>query len=324
MLSVLVPTRNRSLFLDKCLDSLVSQSTQPDEVVVVDNSSTDLTKKVVNCYKNLLPIRYVLEKRVGIPYARNSAVQKASGDILAFIDDDCVADRHWVRNIKRQKLINEYVIQGKTLNANPESLVASLVHYCSEAGIRGAQSKAVLAHNYAGGYPVLTDYADTKNLIIKKSFLNSFKIPFDPQFAQYNVGEDVDLAIKFTSNKIYTIYVPNIKVKHHYKDTLLAFIKRAILVGRCDYAVIKMIKEKHRTRYEASKKVKEIFGLDTFKKMERKRKILFEHQNRKAFHRLGEKRSIIYKFLAYLLFYIHLLFKRAGYIFEWSLKHKNS
>lgn len=98
--SVVIATRNRADWLRDTLESVAKQSRAPDEVVVVDNASTDHTKDVVLSFADRLNVRYVHEPRRGIPYARNAAVRSATGDIVAFIDDDCVANEDWLRYIE--------------------------------------------------------------------------------------------------------------------------------------------------------------------------------------------------------------------------------
>jgi len=99
-ISVIVITFNRAKSLQKALISLARQERQPDEVIVVDNTSTDNTKEIVLSFRNKLNIKYIYEKRRGIPYARNTGVKNATKDIIAFTDDDCVADRNWLKYLE--------------------------------------------------------------------------------------------------------------------------------------------------------------------------------------------------------------------------------
>ena len=99
-ISVVVITLNRAEWLKDTLDSLVRQTRQPDEVIVVDNGSQDNTEGVVSSFANKLNVKYVSEKTRGIPYARNTGVRNATGDIVAFIDDDCIADENWLKYIQ--------------------------------------------------------------------------------------------------------------------------------------------------------------------------------------------------------------------------------
>ena len=100
MVSVVIATRNRAESLRDTLDSLTRQSRKPDEVVVVDNASSDHTKDIALKFVDSLNLKYVYEAKRGIPYARNAGIQNAGGDIIAFIDDDCIADENWLKNLE--------------------------------------------------------------------------------------------------------------------------------------------------------------------------------------------------------------------------------
>jgi glycosyltransferase involved in cell wall biosynthesis len=99
-ISVVIITLNRAEWLKDALTSLTRQSRQPDEVVVVDNGSKDHTREVVLGFSDRLNIKYVYEAVRGIPHARNAGIRNATGDIIASIDDDCVADDDWLKNVE--------------------------------------------------------------------------------------------------------------------------------------------------------------------------------------------------------------------------------
>ncbi len=100
IVSVVIATRNRAESLRDTLDSLTRQSRKPDEVVVVDNASSDHTRDIALNFVDSLNLKYVYEAKRGIPHARNAGIQNAGGDIIAFIDDDCVADENWLRQLE--------------------------------------------------------------------------------------------------------------------------------------------------------------------------------------------------------------------------------
>lgn len=96
--SILVCTRNRSELLRDCLETvLADRSAVSRELVVVDNGPSDDTEAVVRdlASRSPLPLRYVVEPRVGIAHARNAAVRAARGELLLFADDDVLACNGW-------------------------------------------------------------------------------------------------------------------------------------------------------------------------------------------------------------------------------------
>lgn len=125
-ISVLITTRNRAEILKECLKSLEEQSRSPNEVIVVDNNSSDHTKTVVNNFKSL-KTKYLFEKKIGISYGRNRGLKAAKGDIFAFIDDDCMAEKNWIKEIEDAFNKNDYVVGvvGRNNNMFPKNPYAT-------------------------------------------------------------------------------------------------------------------------------------------------------------------------------------------------------
>ena len=101
MISVIICTYNRSSSLRVTLASLAHMTLPVDfrwELIVVDNNSKDDTAAVVEEFSitSGLHVRYAFESRQGLSYARNTGVQEASGEIIAFTDDDVEVDKLWI------------------------------------------------------------------------------------------------------------------------------------------------------------------------------------------------------------------------------------
>jgi glycosyltransferase involved in cell wall biosynthesis len=102
--SVVVPTYNRRELLKRTLDTLLSQHAPGVryEVLVVDNNSNDDTRPMVDSLaRQDHRVKYHLEPRQGVSYARNTGITAARAPILAFIDDDVEATPTWVAAIKQ-------------------------------------------------------------------------------------------------------------------------------------------------------------------------------------------------------------------------------
>ena len=99
-ISVMIVTRNRESLLGLALKSLVNQERPPDQVVVVDNASSDGTFQLARSFARQLPLTLVREETVGIPYARNTGLKHCTGDVVAVMDDDCVAGERWLKELE--------------------------------------------------------------------------------------------------------------------------------------------------------------------------------------------------------------------------------
>ena len=117
--SVIIITLNRPDYVYRCLECLFAQEHKPDQIIVVDSSEDDRTRKVVAKYPNVLYLRN--EKGYGhMTHSRNIGLQHAIGDIIAFLDDDAYAHPEWLTN-----LLATYTdpsiggVGGRTLNNQP-------------------------------------------------------------------------------------------------------------------------------------------------------------------------------------------------------------
>lgn len=84
--SVILPTYNRQVWVCNAIDSVLAQRRQPDEIVVIDDGSTDNTAEVLKSYGSA--IRVISQPNRGVAAARNAGLLKAHGEWLAFIDSD--------------------------------------------------------------------------------------------------------------------------------------------------------------------------------------------------------------------------------------------
>ena len=86
-ISVIVPTYNSARFLGEALDSILAQRLQPEQIVVVDDGSTDDTAEVVGRYRDRR-IQYIRQPHAGMASARNAGLDAARGEYIAFLDAD--------------------------------------------------------------------------------------------------------------------------------------------------------------------------------------------------------------------------------------------
>lgn len=95
--SVVIPVYNEEKYIKNCLNSLVKQVEKPDEIIVVDNNSTDKTIEIAKKYKNIKIIKETIQ---GMTPARNSGFNQAKYEIIIKCDADSVLPVDWIKNIK--------------------------------------------------------------------------------------------------------------------------------------------------------------------------------------------------------------------------------
>jgi glycosyltransferase involved in cell wall biosynthesis len=97
-LSVVIPARNEASILGACLAALSGQSDPVDEIIVVDNDSSDSTAAIARSHPGVIVVR---EPRQGVTYARNTGFDAATSDVIARIDADTLVTADWARSIRR-------------------------------------------------------------------------------------------------------------------------------------------------------------------------------------------------------------------------------
>lgn len=95
-LSIIIPVFNEQNYLADCLDAIASQSVKPDEVIVVDNNSSDDSLQIARSYPF---VKLVSERRQGIVYARNRGFAAARSDLICRIDADSLLPKNWVESV---------------------------------------------------------------------------------------------------------------------------------------------------------------------------------------------------------------------------------
>ena len=86
LIGVVIPTYNREKTIGRAIESVLSQTHLPDEIIVIDDGSEDNTRKVVESYGKM--VRYVFQANKGVSAARNRGVSEANTKWIAFLDSD--------------------------------------------------------------------------------------------------------------------------------------------------------------------------------------------------------------------------------------------
>jgi len=104
-LTIVIPVFNEQNHLKACLEAIAAQTVIPDEVIVVDNNSTDDSRRVA---KQFSFVRLISEKKQGVLFAKNKGFSAARGDIIGRIDADSILPPRWVETVKLSLADNSY------------------------------------------------------------------------------------------------------------------------------------------------------------------------------------------------------------------------
>lgn len=229
--SIIIPVRNRPADIEACLQSL-SRLDYPDEkkeVIVIDDASDDHTPHIVSKYPvHLIPLK---EHRQA-SFCRNLAAQEAKGEILAFLDSDCLADALWLK-----ELIPAF--------CDPSTgAVGGLVDsYFDQKGLD--RYEKVKSSLNLGTYPRSSRegdrffYVPSCNLLVRRSlFLKSGGFRED-----MIVGEDVDLCWRLQDQGFHVEYRPMGRVFHKHRNKIRHFFAR-----RFDYGTSEPLLQRYHSK----------------------------------------------------------------------------
>ena len=223
--TVAVCTRDRTEDLARCLDSLARLEHPAHEVLVVDNApATDDTRMLVE--RRGGAVRYVREPRPGLDWARNRAIAEATGEVLAFTDDDALVDPCWVRALAGAFAGDPSVavVTGLVLPAELDTEAQVLFERYRSFG-RGFQRRRVSATDRIGPvaarYGLAGDYGTGANMAFRRELFDRIG-PFDPALdvgTPARGGGDLEMFFRLLKEGHALVYEPSAIVRHRHRRT---------------------------------------------------------------------------------------------------------
>ncbi|MFX0134838.1 MAG: glycosyltransferase [Candidatus Hodarchaeota archaeon] len=225
-ISVVIPVYNREKILRQCLNSVLNQTYNNYEVIVVDNNSTDNTKKIIKKFqKKNKKIKYLFESKRGTAAARYKGEINSRGDIILMTDSDCIVPKNWIEEMIEPIVKNRAIaVQGLKK--------AIFLNYWTR-NIEKEERRLVTERLKDKKVGLL----DTANFAIKKSVLKKAGYT-NPDVCSVNDTE-LDTRLKI---KGYEIYFKEVKVLHHHPDTALSVFKKQFKRGELNARLRKTYK----------------------------------------------------------------------------------
>jgi succinoglycan biosynthesis protein ExoM len=190
-ISVCIPTHRREEQLRALLKDLAEQELLPSEVVVVDNNAAGSARSVVDAFRSSgcpFELVYAVQPERSIPLTRNMTVNLASGEWLAFVDDDERAPREWLRRLLDCALA--HAADGVLAPVEPR------VPDSAPAWIR--RGNFYDWPRIPSGTIVPRPNLRFGNLMLRGGTVRNLPGPFDPSFA-LSAGEDVDMLVRLVN-----------------------------------------------------------------------------------------------------------------------------
>lgn len=221
-ISVIVCTFNGTATLRACLQSLQTLNYPDYEVLLVDDGST---LDIGGIAQGFPAVRYIRQEHAGLSVARNLGAEKATGDILAYTDDDCIADADWLACLATGFDEPQWVAAGgPNIPPKPRNRTEAVV-----AAAPGAPAHVLLSDIEAEHLPGC-------NLAIRKAALQAiggFR-------AQYRAaGDDVDVCWRLREAGGRLRFVAGAMVWHHRRYNVSAYFRQQAGYGRAEALLMK-------------------------------------------------------------------------------------
>lgn len=220
--SIIIPVYNRPQEVDELLLSLTKQIFKhPFEVIVVEDGSTQTSKKIIEKYQHQLNLTYYYKENTGAGLSRNFGMQKATGNYFIIFDSDCIIPSVYLEEVFKQLTQNYTDAYGGADAAHSsftnlqKAINYSMTSFFTTGGIRGSK-KAI-------------------NKFQPRSFnLGLSKKAFEKTqgFGAMKIGEDIDLTFRLWQNDFKTQFIPKAFVYHKRRSTLKQFYKQTFNFGK--------------------------------------------------------------------------------------------
>lgn len=210
-ISVVIPTYNRPLDIRRCLDSLAHVRHPHWDVMVVDQSDDNQTQTIVESVREAVP--HLIYRRLsdkGAARARNYGLQAASGDIIAFLDDDCTVAADWLPRIAAvfRRYPQAALVFG-ALDAAPHNRQDYYIPAYRTRRERIARGLRGFMHTEGVGASMYVRR-------VAVSSVGLFDVCLGPGSSLFVYGgEEVDYLYRCFLHGLTAVYTPHIAVKHH-------------------------------------------------------------------------------------------------------------
>ncbi len=226
-ISVVVCSYNGARTIRDCLEGLARLAYPDYEVIVVDDGSTDATATIAREYN----CRLIRTPNRGLANARNTGLEAATGDIVAYLDDDAYPDPHWLTYLAATFLSMPHAgVGGPNIAPPGDGPIAECV-----ARAPGGPVHVLVSDREAEHIPGC-------NMAFRKACLTAIG-GFDPQFR--TAGDDVDVCWRLRESGWTLGFHPAAMVWHHRRNSVRMYWKQQIGYGRAEAMLERKWPEKY-------------------------------------------------------------------------------
>jgi glycosyltransferase involved in cell wall biosynthesis len=235
VLTVLMATRNRSQILRQVLEAYchVQQPSSDWKLIVIDNGSTDETPQVAASFANRLPLKWVMEPRVGKNFALNAGVELAEGDLTVFTDDDAFPHADWLVQLRKAADAQPaYTMFGGAIRPHWEVPAPRWLQWLEQNVVYGVTIPTL------NDGPIPPHLIVGPNMMIRSSVFQSgarFDTSIGPRGLDYAMGSETELLERLSRQGHKAWHVGAAVVEHLIQESQMDqrwVLSRAIRFGR--------------------------------------------------------------------------------------------
>jgi cellulose synthase/poly-beta-1,6-N-acetylglucosamine synthase-like glycosyltransferase len=230
-ISVVVCTYNGHNSIGECLEGLSGLEYPEYEVIIVNDGSTQETADVINYFSRKYGFKAITTDNRGLSSARNTGLEAASGEIVAYIDDDAFPDPDWLNYIALSFTSTTHVgIGGPNIAPGDDGLKPACIDH-----VPGNPSHVLISDEEAEHIPGC-NMAFRRHALLEAG-------GFDPHFRI--AGDDVDICWRLRKKGWTLGFSPSAVVWHHRRSSLLSYWKQQVNYGRAEALLEKKWPEKY-------------------------------------------------------------------------------
>ena len=256
LISLIIPCYNAESTISKCLQSVITQSYENLQIIVIDDGSTDKSSEIIAQYQ-LKDDRIILHQQInsGVSKARNKGIELSTGDYICFVDSDDWVEKDYCSVLYKSIVENnadisiaEAIIEDKNNKQSTikKTTAASLIVYDKLTALKLLlEDKVIQSHPWAKLY---------KSTLLKDIFFPENLEAFEDYFIMFHVFNSAEKVVKIDSQVYHYIQLPtslshNLTPKRAYHFFLAlmevsAFLEKLNIDSQSRYSIVKNLLKK--------------------------------------------------------------------------------
>lgn len=226
--SIIIPLYNRPQEIDELLATLCLQTYKQFEVLIIEDGSVNDAKSIVEGYADRLDIHYFFKENAGQGFARNYGFERAKGQYFVIFDSDCLIPPDYLEIVKNYLDAHQLDAYGgpdaahESFTAVQKAISYGMTSFFTTGGIRGNKK-------HVGQFHPRSFNMGVSRAAWEKA--GGFKLT--------RLGEDIEYSIRIHENGFKIGLIPDAKVFHKRRTSLVQFYKQIHFFGRARINIYK-------------------------------------------------------------------------------------